>query len=228
MNGMRLGIFDHFGWAVAVTATADGDVVDRRRIELVEPGLTHAPVHYDAATLDDPALTALIAEVRASVVRCASTAFDELAATVPGRVESIGLRAWPANFPTDLETVRRAPYESRADAVMYRQELAGVAEQRGWAVHRYDARAALAAVPDDVLRGAARETRPALDEGPPRRSGRRHRRRRLSCDRTAATATSWTTGLAPERVSAPGEVRSPAEPDVNPSQGSGASPGVVR
>ena len=48
--------------------------------------------------------------------------------------------------------MRHAPYESRADAVMYRQELAGVAEQRGWAVHRYDARAALAAVPDDVLR----------------------------------------------------------------------------
>ena len=34
---LRLGIFDHFGWAVAVTATHDGEVVDRRRIELVDP-----------------------------------------------------------------------------------------------------------------------------------------------------------------------------------------------
>jgi hypothetical protein len=151
MTRMRLAIFDHFGWAVAVTATTGGDVVDRRRIELVEPGLTQAPVHYDAASLDDPALTALVAAVRASVVRCACAAFDELEAAVPG-ISSIALRTWPADFPTDLATLRRAPYESRADAVLYRQELAGVAEQRGWAVHQYDAKAVLATVSDDVLR----------------------------------------------------------------------------
>jgi len=39
-GGLRLGIHDHFGWAIAVTANADGEVVDRRRIELVEPGRT--------------------------------------------------------------------------------------------------------------------------------------------------------------------------------------------
>ena len=32
-DGMRLGIADHFGWAIAVTASADHKVVDRRRIE---------------------------------------------------------------------------------------------------------------------------------------------------------------------------------------------------
>jgi hypothetical protein len=30
---MRLGIADHLGWAVAVTASSDHEVVDRRRIE---------------------------------------------------------------------------------------------------------------------------------------------------------------------------------------------------
>src|SRR6476620_2388496 len=103
---MRVGIFDHFGWAIAVTATAGGDVVDRRRIELVEPGLTRAPVHYDAAAVDDSALAALDATVRG--------------------IESIPLRRWPADVPADLATIRRAPYESRADVVMYRQELARV------------------------------------------------------------------------------------------------------
>jgi len=49
-GGLRLGISDHFGWAIAVTANADGEVVDRRRIELVEPGRTQAPVHDDAAS----------------------------------------------------------------------------------------------------------------------------------------------------------------------------------
>ena len=50
---MRLGIYDHFGWAVAVTASADHKVVDRRRIELVEPGVTPAPIHYESRRLDD-------------------------------------------------------------------------------------------------------------------------------------------------------------------------------
>ena len=45
---MRVGIADHLGWAVAVTASADHEVVDRRRIELVEPGLPAAPIHYES------------------------------------------------------------------------------------------------------------------------------------------------------------------------------------
>jgi hypothetical protein len=32
MTALRVGIADHFGWAVAVTASADHEVVDRRRI----------------------------------------------------------------------------------------------------------------------------------------------------------------------------------------------------
>ena len=44
-EGLRIGIAHHYGWAVAVTATAEHEVVDRRRIELLEPGLPSAPVH---------------------------------------------------------------------------------------------------------------------------------------------------------------------------------------
>ena len=44
---MRLGIAHHLGWATAVTAAADHRVVDRRRIELIEPGLPPAPVHHE-------------------------------------------------------------------------------------------------------------------------------------------------------------------------------------
>jgi hypothetical protein len=39
---MRLGIAHHFGWAVAVTASSDEEVADRRRIELIEPGIPAA------------------------------------------------------------------------------------------------------------------------------------------------------------------------------------------
>jgi hypothetical protein len=41
-----VGIVDHLGWAVAVTASADHEVVDRRRIELIEPGVTAAPIQW--------------------------------------------------------------------------------------------------------------------------------------------------------------------------------------
>jgi hypothetical protein len=138
---MRLGIADHFGWAVAVTADADQRVVDRRRIELVEPGVTPAPIHYDSARLDVAATAALVARVRASVARASAAAFDELDAALPAPIESISLRTWPPDFPDDIEVQRRTPYEARADAVMYRQVLAEVAEARGWAVHLYDAKA---------------------------------------------------------------------------------------
>ena len=140
---MRVGIADHFGWAVAVTASADHAVVDRRRIELVERGLPAAPVHYENHRLDDCAMAALIARVRASAARSTAEALDELVAALPEPVTSLSLRAWPAEFPQELTVQRRPPYEARVDAIMYRQVLAEVAEQRGWDVHHYDAKAVL-------------------------------------------------------------------------------------
>ena len=139
-TGLRLGLADHFGWAVAVTAAADHEVVDRRRIELVEPGLSAAPIHYDRQRLDVAATAALVAEVSASIARATAAAFDELAADLPGPLASVSLRAWPPDFPTDIETLRQVPWEARADAVMYRQVIAEVAQARGWEVHQYVAK----------------------------------------------------------------------------------------
>jgi hypothetical protein len=165
---MRLGIADHFGWAVAVTASEAHEVVDRRRIELVEPGVSEAPIHYESRRLDVTATAALVATVRASVVRASSAALDELAAALPAPVRSISLRAWPLAFPDDIAVQRRAPYEARADAIMYRQELAELAHARGWDVHVYDAKAVVAqaarmlgARADEVLQ------RPRAAIGPP-------------------------------------------------------------
>jgi hypothetical protein len=137
---MRVGIADHLGWAVAVTACADHEVVDRRRIELVEPGITAAPIHYESRRLDVAATVALVAKARASVVRATSAALDEIAAALPEPVVSISLRDSPPGFPEDIAVQRRAPYESRADAIMYRQVLAELARARAWDVHRYDAK----------------------------------------------------------------------------------------
>jgi hypothetical protein len=138
---MRVGIADHLGWAIAVTASEDHEVLDRRRIELVESTVSAAPIHYESRRLDVAGTAALVAEVRASVVRASSAALDELAAALPEPIRSISLRVWPADFPDDIAVQRRAPYEARADAIMYRQELAALAQTRGWDVHLYDAKA---------------------------------------------------------------------------------------
>lgn len=177
MSGMRLGIAHHFGWAVAVTASADHQVVDRRRIELIEPGMPTAPIHHEggahllhrsAEPLDDRALAALVADVRASALRAASGALDELATALPQPIISMSLRAWPADFPQGIAVQRRVPYESRADSVMYCQVLAELAHERGWVVHRYSSKDVqreavqrLGERADEVLRG------PRAALGPP-------------------------------------------------------------
>jgi hypothetical protein len=165
---VRLGIADHLGWAIAVTASADHEVVDRRRIELIEPGMSPAPIHYTRGRLDVAATAALVARVRASVVRAASAALDGIATALPAPVVSISLRAWPLDFPDDIAVQRRAPYEARADAIMYRHVLAELARARGWEVHLYDAKAVvgqavslLAERADEVLQG------PRATIGPP-------------------------------------------------------------
>jgi hypothetical protein len=165
---VRVGIADHFGWAVAVTASADGRVVDRRRIELVEPDVTAAPIHYDSHRLDVAGTAALVATVRESVTRATSASFDELASALPGQVVSISLRAWPLDFPEDIAVQRRSPYEARADAIMYRQILSELARARGWDVHLYSAKdvvgqavSLLGDRADEVLQG------PRATLGPP-------------------------------------------------------------
>ena len=118
--------------------------MDRRRIALIEPGVSAAPIHYESHRLDVPGTAALVAAARASIRTAASAAFDEL----PGPIVSISLRAWPLDFPSDVAIQRRAPYEARADAIMYRQELAELAHARGWDVHLYDAKAVLGQAAD--------------------------------------------------------------------------------
>src|SRR5262245_4553606 len=146
---MRVGIAHHLGWAVVVTASADHRVVDRRRIELIEPGLPAAPIHHvggphmlhrTAEPLDDGALEALVDEVRASVVRATASALDELAAGLNKPVASLSVRSWPSDFPESIAVQRRTPYESRADSIMYCKVLADVGRGRGWDVHLYDAK----------------------------------------------------------------------------------------
>ena len=168
MSAMRVGIADHFGWAVAVTANDRHEVVDRRRIELIEPGMHSAPVHHGIEGLDDAAAAAFVADARASAARATAAALDELGADLRQPVASISLRVWPEDFPQDIAVQRQVPWEARADGIMYRQVLAEVAAARGWPVCGYVAKdvldlaaAQLGARADEVLVG------PKAALGPP-------------------------------------------------------------
>ena len=82
-----------------------------------------------------------VAEVRASAVRATSRPRSTSSRrSLPEPIVSMSLRAWPDDFPTDIGTQRRVPYESRADSVMYRQVLADLGRARRWSIHFYEAK----------------------------------------------------------------------------------------
>lgn len=145
---MRLGIVNHLGWAVVVVTDDEFAVVARSRIELVDPGLPTAPVHHhggtwpshdDRARTDDE-LVELVQQVRASVRTAVDRAFADLASGAAPGIDLVAVPTWPEDFPTAIATLRRPPYEARADTVMYRQELAAGAQRFGWRCHRFEAR----------------------------------------------------------------------------------------
>jgi hypothetical protein len=97
-------------------------------------------MHHGGKPLNDLDLEALVAKVRASTAQVTAIALDELVANLSEPITSLSLRMSPSDFPADIATQRRVPYESRADAVMYRQVLADLGIVRGWRIHRYDAK----------------------------------------------------------------------------------------
>ena len=88
-----MGIAHHLGWAVAVTASADYEVADRRRIELIEPGMPAAPVEHEAKPLSDDAAARMVARVWASALRATAASLDQLAASLPEPIVSLSLNS---------------------------------------------------------------------------------------------------------------------------------------
>ncbi len=138
-----VGVSDHNGWAVLVTVAADTTVLDRRRIDLVDPDLPSMPHHHEGQKLPIDEALALVYRVRASADRHAATNLDALARTVAAPIRSVALRACPP-LPTD-PAERISNYRARnvADWVMYREALAVAAAARGWTVCWYTAKTVL-------------------------------------------------------------------------------------
>lgn len=139
-NEAIVGISDHGGWAVLVTATGDGTLLDRRRVELVDEDLPKIPHHSEGQRLPIDEALALVERVRASAEQHAKLALDAVASTLPGCIVGVALRECPPLPPTIAERITDYRAKNVADWVMYRRALAAAAEARGWPVHWYDAK----------------------------------------------------------------------------------------
>jgi hypothetical protein len=146
-----IGVAEHGSSVVAVTVSPGGEILDRRRIELVDPGLPPHPHHHEgswavgrylntpgARALSIADAVALVERVRASATRRASDSLSALAAGMPVPIASIAIRAC-ATLPATIEArIADNRAQTVADSVMYREALASAAEARGWSVQWYD------------------------------------------------------------------------------------------
>jgi hypothetical protein len=137
-----VGISDHSGWAILMTVTARGELLDRRRIELVDEGLPTMPHHHDGQRIPIDDAVALVERVQRSAERNAGARLEALASEVDG-IRGVALRACPPLPDTIAERITSYRAMCVADWIMYRRALASAATARGWSVHWYDAKRVL-------------------------------------------------------------------------------------
>ena len=134
-----------------VTVTPDGQLLDRRRIDLTAPELPTHPHHHEGSWavgryLNTPGAkvlplsdaVALVEVVRAAASRGAREGLDALTAAVSMPIASIAIRICPELPATTEERIKDNRAQTYADSVMYRQAIAAAAQARGWTVHWYD------------------------------------------------------------------------------------------
>ena len=146
-----VGVTEHGNSAVLVTVAPDGELLDRRRIDLTDSELPTHPHHHEGSWAvgryrDSPwareislaEAIELVERVRESAARGARESLEAVAAAVPVPITRIALRVCPELPPTTEERIADNRAQAVADSVMYREALAAAAEARGWSVYWYD------------------------------------------------------------------------------------------
>lgn len=150
-RGAIVGVTEHVNSAVLVTIGPDGEVLDRRSIDLTERSLPTHPHHHEgswavgrylntpgARTLSLAEAVAIVDRVRTAATNGARDGLAALAAAVAVPITGIAIRAYPRLPPTTEERIRDNRVQTFADSVMYREAVASAAAARGWLVHWYD------------------------------------------------------------------------------------------
>ena len=140
-----LGVADHSGWAVCVTVAASRGlpvVVDRRRVELIEPGVPSQPYHHETVGIPLPDAEKLVVRVRDSVMRTTLAGLSQLRDELQPSytIVAMTLRNPPLAYVpvTVAEAHKSYPVMCRADAMMYHDALCTAARRLSIALELHD------------------------------------------------------------------------------------------
>lgn len=150
MHDYVIGIEDHYAWANLVSVTISGALevlLDRRRVELLDPGLPTAPFHRDTLGIPPTSAEQVAREVTASANARAKSALSLLLAELaPATCRGIAIRVPP--LPQLPATVAEAHADTRvtnrADGMIYHQALTDAAVQLNLKVFHFDKATVLA------------------------------------------------------------------------------------
>lgn len=172
MSGAAVGVTEQSNALVLVTVSADGLLLDRRRVVLTH-GLPTHPHHHEgswavgrylstpgARPLPLEEAIALVARVRAAAEAGAREAFAALAASIDARIDTIAIRACAAMPDATEARIRDHRAQTTADSVMYREAAVVAAEARGWTVTWYDAEHVVSDAPTVALAAMKRVAGP--------------------------------------------------------------------
>ena len=173
-----VSVAEHTGWAHLLCVTVQGgrpEVIERRRVTLIEPGLPTQPYEHDTRAMREDDAEALVARVRRSIAACTAQALERVVSEVAPACRVVALAIRKPPFPCIPSSVRavHASYQllCSADGMLYQAALCRAAKQQGLEVRlcRRGEEVGLAAAsigvqPDDIEEFVTRVGRPS---GPP-------------------------------------------------------------
>jgi hypothetical protein len=146
-----VGVAENGNSAFLVTITPDGELLDRRYIDLTDSSFPTHPHHHEgswaigrylnlpgARRLAMADVVALVDRVRVAAEQGARASLAALADAIPVPISGIAIRICPKLPPTTEERIADNRAQTYADTVMYREALALAARARGWSVSWYD------------------------------------------------------------------------------------------
>jgi hypothetical protein len=149
-----VGVADHGGWAILVSAAAVNGVptvIDRRRVPTIDAGVPTQPYHHDTLSMANDEAERLVSAVKRSVAKCTALAFERLAGDLGPeyRVLSIAVREPTLErLPATVKEAHASYHvQCRADGMLYHSAICTAAGARDWAVvlHRRGEEVATAA-----------------------------------------------------------------------------------
>jgi hypothetical protein len=130
-----IGVDDHYAWANLVCVSTSGPaelLLDKRRVELLDPSLPASPYHHDTLGMAPASAEALVRDVTASANDRAKSALSSLIEDLaPARCRGIAIRVPPLpRLPATVAAVHAETWVmNRADGMIYHQALTQAAAE---------------------------------------------------------------------------------------------------